>query len=256
MRKIAVFRESLKSISERSIRFSTQIWEYVFSYSLQNQLMAGTIPKSSNMEGRKSDIILRVSSLACWIFEIRSLNSSWFRLPCFFSRNQEHSLQRNIYSMMWYQIFSGKHRFSLLAAARPQCWQKYCAFRIRLLYCSCVMFFTSSQRCRSCPSWGTFSAASERNIFPVSANSITSLRDRVAFSICLKSNYPCLEKRSLLSTTPEINPTHLTAVTPCAIFWSLYLNINIFKNKTLLSFKEDKIVELSSRVERLIDSTS
>jgi len=111
--------------------------------------------------------------------------------------------------MIWFQIFSGKHRFSLLAADRPQCWQKYCAFRIRPLYCSCVMFFRSSQRCRACPSWGTFSADSDRNIFPDSANSITSFRDSLAFSVCLKPNDPCSEKRSLLSTTSGINPASL-----------------------------------------------
>jgi hypothetical protein len=119
--------------------------------------------------------------------------------------------------MIWYQMFSGKHRFSLLAADRPQCWQKYCAFRIRLLYCSCVMFFRSSQRCCSCLSWGTFSADSDRNIFPDSTNSITSFRDRVAFSVCPKPNYPCSERRSLLSTTSGINPTSYS-VGFCAIF--------------------------------------
>lgn len=146
------------------------------------------------------------------------------------SRNQEHSLQQNIYYMMWYQIFSGKHRFSLFAADRPQCWQKYCAPRIRLLYCSCVMFLRSSQRCRSCPSWGTFSAASDRNIFPESVNSITSFRDRVGFSICLKSNSLCSGKRSLLSTNPGFNPTRLYLVSSCPISWSRYDNANILKN--------------------------
>jgi len=138
--------------------------------------------------------------------------------------------KRSIYYKIWYQIFSGKHRFSLFAADRPQCWQKYCAFWIRLLYCSCVMFFRSSQRCRSCPSWGTFSAASDRNNFPESSNLIASFRNRALYGLLQTENCPRPQKRSFLGTTSGINPTLLTPIGPCAIFWNLYFYINTLKN--------------------------